>query len=68
MERVESEVVLICDGNNKEGACDMLCHDVKMKCFMRDFTSTLSSACLEPREKKTTCVRKCQMRVLVRVG
>ena len=25
VERVESEAVLICEGNNKEGACDMLC-------------------------------------------
>ena len=25
VERVESDVVLICDGNNKEGVCDMLC-------------------------------------------
>ena len=25
VERVESEVVLICDGYNWEGACDMLC-------------------------------------------
>ena len=28
VERVESEVVLICEGNNKEGACDILCLDV----------------------------------------
>ena len=34
MERVESEVVLICEGKkNKEGVCDMLCFDVKMKRF-----------------------------------
>ena len=33
MEGVECEVVLICDGTNKEGACDMLCQDVKIKCF-----------------------------------
>ena len=25
VERVESEVVLSCEGNNNEGACDMLC-------------------------------------------
>ena len=25
VERVESEVVLNCEGNNNEGACDMLC-------------------------------------------
>ena len=25
VERVESEVVLKCEGNNNEGACDMLC-------------------------------------------
>ena len=25
MERVESEVVLSCEGNNNESACDMLC-------------------------------------------
>ena len=31
MERVESEVVLISDGSNREGACDMLCWDVKME-------------------------------------
>ena len=24
-ERVKSEVVLICDGYNREGTCDMLC-------------------------------------------
>ena len=38
MARVASEVVLICEGNNKEGACDMLCKDVKMKCLIEDTT------------------------------
>ena len=34
VERVESEVVLICERNNMDGVCDMLCDDVKMKRFM----------------------------------
>ena len=68
VERVESEVVVICDGNNKEGACDMLCWDVKIECSMRDTTlhAVLSREALEPHEKKSR-VRKCQMRVLMRV-
>ena len=33
MERVESDLVLICDGYNREDACDMLCSDLKMRCF-----------------------------------
>ena len=54
MERVESGVVLICDGNNREGACDMLCLDVKMKCFLRDTTlQSWPREALEPRERKT---------------
>ena len=53
MERVESEVVLICDGNNKEGACDMLCWDVKIECSMRDTTlhAVLNREALEPHKK-----------------
>ena len=68
MERVESEVVLISDGNNREGACDMLCWDVKIECLMKDTTlhAVLSREALEPHKKKSR-VRKCQMRVLMRV-
>ena len=68
VERVESEVVLISDGNNREGACDMLCWDVKIECLMKDTTlhAVLSREALEPHEKKSR-VQKCQMRVLLRV-
>ena len=55
MERMASEIVLICDVNNKEGACDMLRKDVKMKCFMRDTSLhvVLSREALESHQKKT---------------
>ena len=64
MERVESEVVLICDGYNREGACDMLCMDVKDDMFCEGHNTSNG---LDPREKKSR-VRKCQMRVLMRAG
>ena len=43
MERVKNGVVLYCAGNDKEGACDMQCEDVKMKCF------SMSDSTLQPR-------------------
>ena len=38
MERVESGVVLIFDGYNREGACDMLCEVCRRNVFVRDTT------------------------------
>ena len=54
MERVGSEVALIWYGKNKEGACDMLCQDVKMECFCERHNASCG---LEPHEKNFTCAR-----------
>ena len=43
VDRVESE-------SNKEGACDMLCQDVKMDCFCETHNA---SSVLEPRDKNS---------------
>ena len=52
VERVESEVVLNCDGYNTEHAFDMLCYDVKMKCSCVGHNA---SSGLQPREKNHVC-------------
>ena len=55
MERVEREVVLIRERNNMEGACDMRCLDVKMKCSCEGYNTSCGLGCeaLTTREKIT---------------
>ena len=53
---VESEVVLKCERNNNEGACDMLCKIWRMS-FLWDSNEScwLDNASPEPREKNHVC-------------
>ena len=56
MERVENEVVLICEGNNKEGACDMLSYDVKMGCLCEGHNTSCGLGCEAlSHSRKITC-------------
>ena len=52
MERVEIEVVFICDGYNREGASDMPRQGVQMRYFCDGHNA---SSGLEPREKNHVC-------------
>ena len=53
VERMESRVVVSCEENNKEGACDMPCEDAMFKRGTQRFIH--ASACLEPHEKNHVC-------------
>ena len=65
MERMESGVVVSCEENNKEGACDMPCEDAMLIRGTQRFIH--ASACLEPREKNHVC-GSVEMHVLRVVG
>ena len=61
--------MLICEGNNKEGACDMLCQDVQMKCFYEGHNTSCVLGCEALGHlSHLSHARKCQMRMLMRMG
>ena len=68
MERVECGEVLCCEGNNKEGACDMLCLDVKMKCFHEGLNASTTLRRVLSHARKNHVCGSVEMRVLARVG